>query len=127
MAMALLAVGVCAGLLWCGQQSAPLAAAEEPAPACAEVQAMVIVNINEADWAELSLVPGLGKALSRKIVARRETKGPYRSVDELLEINGIGAPKLAALRPYLTVGGAPPAGGRRDEERQGHVGLSTGQ
>lgn len=127
--VALLAVGLCAGWLWHAHRSLPLASDEEPALLAAEPQAraIVTVNVNLANWAELSLVPGLGKALSQKIVARRQREGPYRSLDELSEISGIGAIKLAALRPYLTVGDVLSAGERRDEERQGHVGLSTGQ
>ena len=124
-ALAVLTIGACVVLLVCGQVEAPLVAAGGPREG--DAPALILVNVNQADWPELSLVPGLGKALSQKIVALRAAKGPLASLDELLEVNGIGAVKLENLRPYLTVGDGRLPGGAGEGERQGHVGLSTGQ
>jgi len=63
------------------------------------------INVNQADWVTLSLVPGLGKALAEEIVARRTARGGrFDSLDDLLEVKGIGEKMLEKLRPYLSLG-----------------------
>ncbi len=64
------------------------------------------VNVNSADWVTLSLVPGLGKGLANAIVeARTNHEGQrFDSLDDLLEVDGIGDKTLAKLRPYLFLG-----------------------
>ena len=59
------------------------------------------VDINQAEWTELSLLPGIGEALARQIVAAREADGPYRDHDALRRVRGIGPKTLEAIRPYL--------------------------
>ena len=59
------------------------------------------VDVNQAEWTELSLLPGIGEALARRIVASREADGPYRDHDALRRVRGIGPKTLAAIRPYL--------------------------
>ena len=82
-------------------RTAPL---EVAAPA--EDEAPYRVNVNHADWAELSLVPGLGGILARRIVEYRRTRGPYRSLDQLEAVRGIGRIRLEQIRPYLTIASA---------------------
>jgi competence ComEA-like helix-hairpin-helix protein len=59
------------------------------------------VNINTCTLTELEAVPGIGEALAKLIVARR----PYGSVDELVDVKGIGDKSLEKLRPYVKVDG----------------------
>ena len=59
------------------------------------------VDINQAEWTELSLLPGIGEALARRIVGAREADGPYRDHDALRRVRGIGPKTLEAIRPYL--------------------------
>lgn len=59
------------------------------------------VDINEADWPELSTLPGIGEALARRIVESRATDGNFADVDELTRVRGIGPKTLEQLRPYL--------------------------
>jgi competence protein ComEA len=59
------------------------------------------VNVNIATLTELESIPGIGQALARQIVARR----PYTSVDQLVEISGIGPQSLESLRPFVKVEG----------------------
>jgi competence protein ComEA len=54
-------------------------------------------------------LPGIGRVRAAAIVLHRVRHGPFRSVDELTGIDGIGAETLAALRSHACVG---PAGGR---------------
>jgi competence ComEA-like helix-hairpin-helix protein len=69
-----------------------------------EAVTMSAVNINTATAAELQEVPGLGAALADAIVKRRESVGPFRSVAELTEIDGISSRLLARIGHLLTVG-----------------------
>jgi DNA uptake protein ComE-like DNA-binding protein len=59
------------------------------------------VNLNTATLTELESIPGIGEVLAKQIVAQR----PYRSVDQLLQIRGIGPTSLTGLAPYVKVDG----------------------
>lgn len=59
------------------------------------------VDLNLASRVELVQLPRVGPALADRIIARRETVGPYRSVDDLLEVPGIGEVTLDTLKPFL--------------------------
>lgn len=62
-----------------------------------------VVNVNEADWPELSQLPGIGPVLAQRIVASREQDGPFRSVDDLRRVRGIGPITIERLRPHIAV------------------------
>src|SRR5215470_8144616 len=64
------------------------------------------VNINTATSEELQLVPGIGPATAQKILQMRKSYGPFKSVDDLLAIRGLGQKRLDKMRKYLTVGKA---------------------
>jgi len=67
------------------------------------------VNINTANSEELQQVPGIGPATAQKILQMRKSYGPFKSVDDLLAIRGLGEKRLNKMRKYLTVGkGNPP-------------------
>jgi competence ComEA-like helix-hairpin-helix protein len=65
------------------------------------------VNINTANSEQLQQVPGIGPATADKILQMRKSYGPFKSVDDLLAIRGLGAKRLEKMRKYLTVGGPP--------------------
>lgn len=65
------------------------------------------VDPSTATEAELSMLPGVGPSLARAIMLERSARGPFRSVDDLERVKGIGPARLAALRPWLRVEGAP--------------------
>jgi len=56
------------------------------------------VNLNSADQAELQSLPGIGRARAQAIIAGR----PYKSVDDLAHVKGIGKTRFAALRSLVT-------------------------
>lgn len=62
-----------------------------------------LVNINTATSEQLQTVKGIGPATARKIIEYRDAHGPFASVDELLNIDGIGAKTVQKLRGKVTV------------------------
>lgn len=62
------------------------------------------IDLNTATEAELDTLPGVGPATATAIISHREDAGPFRSVDDLLDVRGIGEAKLEALRDLVTVG-----------------------
>ncbi len=61
------------------------------------------VNINTADSTTLQTLPRVGPALAERIIEWRESNGPFRGVDDLLAVSGIGEKMLAGLREKVTV------------------------
>lgn len=59
------------------------------------------VNINTADKALLTELPGIGPAIADAILAYRQGNGNFKSIDELTKVKGIGEKSLAKLKPYL--------------------------
>jgi competence protein ComEA len=65
--------------------------------------AMGPIDVNTASAETLDELPGVGPAIARAIVTYRDEHGPFGSVDELVEVPGIGEAKLAVLRDLVTV------------------------
>ena len=59
------------------------------------------VDLNQADWPEISALPKIGEKMARRIVAFREENGPYSSVQSLTLVEGIGSFTLNSIRPYI--------------------------
>lgn len=63
-----------------------------------------LINLNSASAIELEEVDGVGPVLAAAIVQWRTDNGPFQSIDELLDVSGIGEATLAGMRPQVTVG-----------------------
>lgn len=61
------------------------------------------ININTAPASELQRLPGIGPALSARIVDYRETWGPFSAVEDIMEVSGIGPAKFALIRDLIKV------------------------
>lgn len=61
------------------------------------------VNINTASAKELQSLPGIGQVMSERIVAYRTDNGFFQSVEELGQVDGIGAQTLQNIIEYCTV------------------------
>lgn len=94
-------------LLFAALASLPLASqvhAQTEAPAVAMAAITTKININEADAQTLAKeLKGVGPAKAQAIVDYRTQQGAFVSVDELLEVNGIGVSTLERIRDQLTV------------------------
>ena len=62
-----------------------------------------LVDLNSATLDQLEALPGVGPATAQAILDYRREHGRFRSVEELLEVRGIGDAKLAALRSKVRV------------------------
>ena len=93
--VALLAIGW--HWTWQAGQRRRLSEIEQVQPQLAEFQA----DINQADWPELALMPGIGEVLAKRIVTDRAANGPFHDHDNLRRVPGIGPKTLDGMRPYL--------------------------
>jgi competence protein ComEA len=79
---------------------APTAAAT-PVPASGATPAAV--SINTADQAALETIPGIGPVKAAAIIQYREEAGGFSSIDQLMDVSGIGPATLESVRPYVTL------------------------
>jgi competence ComEA-like helix-hairpin-helix protein len=68
-----------------------------------------VINLNTAPAEVLSLLPGVGPAKAAAILSYRKRR-PFRTVDELVRIKGIGRKMVRRLRPHLAIAGPTTAG-----------------
>ncbi len=101
----ILATGLAVVLGLTLSSGAAFAASTTPAPAGK-------VNINTASADQLSALPGVGDKLAARIVEYRQKSGGFKSVQELMNVKGIGEKNLAKLQPHLTAESAAKGGSR---------------
>ena len=63
------------------------------------------LNINYAAVEDIMLLPGIGEVLAQRIVDYRNTNGPFATINELMNVKGIGLSSLEKISNYITVGG----------------------
>jgi comEA protein len=61
------------------------------------------ININRAGKDELQQLPGIGPAYAERIISWRDENGEFTSIEQLLEIRGIGERRLEQIRPLITL------------------------
>ncbi|MCW5799850.1 MAG: helix-hairpin-helix domain-containing protein [Nitrospira sp.] len=61
------------------------------------------VDLNHATLADLEALPGIGPKLAQRVIEHRDENGPFRSVDDLRQVKGIGRKKFDRLRPHVLV------------------------
>ena len=64
-----------------------------------------VININEASAEQLQLLPGIGETLSDRIVSYREENGSFQSIEQIMDVSGIGESKFSQIKDYITIGG----------------------
>jgi competence protein ComEA len=62
-----------------------------------------LINVNTASTTELEELPGVGEVIAQAIVDHRTENGPFTSVDQLLDVSGIGDATLEDMRELVTV------------------------
>jgi competence protein ComEA len=63
----------------------------------------LVIDLNRATAEDLDAIPGIGPALAQRIVDYRQAHGPFKKIDDLEEVLGIGPKKLEGLKPYLVI------------------------
>jgi competence protein ComEA len=94
----LLAGAACLLIALCGGAGDARAAGDKEAGPGVEP-----VDINTATVEGLAAIPGIGPVTAQRIVEWREQHGPFRSVEDLMKVKGIGEKSLEKLRPYVKV------------------------
>jgi competence protein ComEA len=93
-------LGVAAVVGWLAVQGGTqgrMAEADRPEPKSVRFQ----IDVNAAYEVQWNQLPGVGETLARRIVEDRRQRGPFRTVEDLRRVQGIGPKTLEKLRPYL--------------------------
>ena len=61
------------------------------------------VNINSANAEQLMGIDGIGEATAAKIIAYREENGPFKSIEDIKDVSGIGDKKFESMKDSITV------------------------
>lgn len=77
-----------------------------PARAAAKATTTGVVNINTASATEIATLPGIGAKTAARIIEYRQKNGPFKKVEELMNVRGIGEKNFLKLKPQLAVGPA---------------------
>ena len=62
-----------------------------------------LVNLNTATLDQLESLPGIGPVLAQKILDYRTENGPFKTIEGLMDVSGIGDKRFADLKPHITV------------------------
>lgn len=62
-----------------------------------------ITSLNGANAAQLQLLPGIGPKMATRIIEYRKQHGAFASVEQVMEVSGIGPKKFEKMRPYLKI------------------------
>ena len=87
--------------------AAPLRASAQqtpvPPPAAKSTVAAGAVNLNTASAAELDALPGIGAKTAARIVEYRQKNGPFKKIEELMNVRGVGEKNFLKLKAQITV------------------------
>lgn len=83
------------------RSAAPTARTEHTAPA----EETALVELNTADAETLQTLPGIGEVLAQRIIDYRTENGPFETIEEVMEVQGIGQGKFEELKYYITANG----------------------
>lgn len=83
--------------------STPVESPSSPTEPGTPPSTQATVNLNTATVDQLDMLPGIGPATAKAIVAHRSRKGPFSRLDDLLAIDGIGPKKLDGIRDLVSL------------------------
>jgi len=87
-------------------QAAAAAQQSSGSRAAAKASAAGVVNINTASAADLDGLPGIGAKTAARIVEYRQKNGPFKRIEELMNVRGVGEKNFLKLKAQITVAAA---------------------
>jgi competence protein ComEA len=83
----------------------PVAAAQTKttARAAAKPSSTAVVNLNTASASDLEGLPGIGAKTAARIVEYRQKNGPFKKVEELMNVRGVGEKNFLKLKPQISI------------------------
>jgi competence protein ComEA len=90
--------------------AAPHAAAQTARATSSAAFSTAVVNINTASASELEALPGVGAKTAARIVEYRQKNGPFKKVEELMNVRGIGEKNFLKLKAQISTAGTKPEG-----------------
>jgi len=100
----LLSIVALTGLLAAQPFAATAAQDKSTARSSAKPAVTAIVNINTASATELEALPGIGAKTAARIIDHRQKNGPFKKVEELMNVRGVGEKAFLKLKPQISVG-----------------------
>jgi len=100
--VAALAFGLCSASL-----AVPASAFQDgkaPTRSSKTAASSVVVNVNTASAAEFEALPGIGPKLAARIIDYRQKNGPFKKIEDLMNVQGLGEKNFLKLKPQLTLG-----------------------
>jgi len=96
-----LSIVACCCLLW----AVPVTAAQSKSTAhsTAKPSSTAVVNLNTASASDLEGLPGIGAKTAARIVEYLQKNGPFKKIEELMNVRGVGEKNFLKLKPQITV------------------------
>ena len=76
------------------------------AAATGSADASGVINVNSASAEQIAFLPRVGIKLAERVVEYRKSNGPFKKIEDLMEVKGVGEKLFVALKPHLTVSGS---------------------
>ena len=84
-------------------ESGYITVATRPMPAEYKITLKIPISINTACFEELDAIPGIGPTLAKKIINYISTYGPFKTIEEIKNVPGIGKPRYLKIKPYIGI------------------------
>jgi comEA protein len=81
----------------------PIMTVSDPRGNRGEKASFFTISLNTATKADLERIPGVGAVTALRILSYRDLNGGFRTVEDLLNVKGIGPKKMQKIRPYVNI------------------------